>query len=43
MESVRQCIRVSDGVEAGATHTASQLDDFQTHTINQLTGSIISG
>ena len=41
MESVRQCIKEGDGVEAGTAHAASPLGDFQTHTISQVTGSII--
>ena len=43
MESVRQCIRVGDGVEAAAAHATFSLGDFQTHTINQVSGSITAG
>lgn len=43
MESVRRCIRVGDGVEGGATHTASPLSDFQSPAISRVPGFIIAG
>lgn len=42
MGSVRQYIRVGDGVEVRAAYLVSPLDDFKTHTISQIIGSIIA-
>ena len=34
--------RVGDGVEVRAAYLVSPLDDFKTHTISQIIGSIIA-